>query len=802
MTKLKSHSLDLGYPIYGAKFVNENTLIVAGGGGEGSNGIPNKITALLIQPDNLKKPIKRYRELTLNDKEDCPMTLDVNNNQILVGINENAESIKRGVNKHLRKFKFHNDHLKFVESCQIHPSNNAQHYQKLTQLTKDGTLAAIAMSDDPSSVYIVDTTDELEEKFKIVTTGDVKDISLSPDGKMMCYITSSHFEAISTITGRSVFKTKINFLMSKIEFYDNNIVIIAGSNKSGIVLGEFSVAKSAVTKVTVIARNLKGITSLDVNNKTGLIALSGSDCSILIVRFKDFKLLKKLDKVHGFAITKVTFSQAGDYLASVSAANTVNVILVPQNFADSKPLFMSFIQLFMSIILVSLFAVVGQYLYANGYLEQLQTKAVEYYKSKKPADSSAYFTIQPIASSEVFAKGPPSTTTYVPIHTADSTTKSISENTNVGDTSVLPDDGEYTTHKPLETSSSSGVEVSANSTSSAVTNRTKETETSLPESQSPTSSEVSSILTTNLTDFAAESPANTTSETTSYFTETLNHTATVVETIVETQTISTTSIETSTKVETILTTAVETKTEVVFVTMEPTPAASKVLEKETGQLQNSSTNGTLDSAFLTDETEKNLSEEEQRPVHSNTTLLETQLSETNVTTGDVSTSSTDIVETSVIETNLTETASSTTSSDKKTEDIKVETALLSNVSEPTNSTETANKTLEPEVSILETASSVQHGSNTTTTAETVSSGVTENESSIKLSTETSTLDDLGTTDSAKFKQSPDILPLDTNSSSSVDHTDTETLLSKASGGELDVKQVKETAAGSETHDEL
>ncbi|ODV86459.1 hypothetical protein CANARDRAFT_197313, partial [[Candida] arabinofermentans NRRL YB-2248] len=357
MAKLKSFTLDLGYPIYGSKFVNGNTLIVAGGGGEGNNGIPNKITALLIQPDNPKKPIKRFRELVLNDKEDCPMSLDVNNNMILVGINENSESIKRGINKHLRKFRYQNEHLKFVESCQIHPSNNSSVYQKLTCLTKDGNLGVIAISDNPSSLYIVDTSDNLEEKFKIFTAGDVKDISISPDGKMMCYITSTHFEAISTITGRSVFKTELSFTMSKIAFYDNNAVIIAGSNKAGIVLGEFLVNKSSISKTSVVARNMKGITSIDVNPKSGIVSLAGSDCSILLVRVKDFKLLKKLEKVHGFAITKITSSEDGKYIASVSAANTVNIQVIPPNYSTSKSFIASAIQLILTTILVALLAI-------------------------------------------------------------------------------------------------------------------------------------------------------------------------------------------------------------------------------------------------------------------------------------------------------------------------------------------------------------------------------------------------------------------------------------------------------------
>ncbi|VEU23366.1 DEKNAAC104614 [Brettanomyces naardenensis] len=437
MAKLKGYTLDVGYPVYGAKFVSNKTLIVAGGGGEGKNGVPNKITALAIHPDHPKKPLKRYRELVLNDQEDCPMSMDVNNNYILVGVNENSEMIKKGVNKHLRKFKFVNEHLKFVESCQIHPGSNPQHYEKITYLSKDGSLGCIAMSDNPSSVYIVDTSDDLEERFKIVTTGDVKDISISPDGKMMCYITSTHMEAISTITGRSVFKTDIKFHMTRVDFYDNNIVVLAGSDKSGIVVAHFSIAKSAIVKQAIVYKNLKGITSMDVNQANGLVSLSGSDCSILLVRFKDLKLLKKVNKVHNFAITKVTSSEDGHYLASVSAANTVSVLVVPSRFAESKSVFLSLFQILLFTILIGLLGVGSQYLYVNGYIDLAKQKLVQFYESRRPADSSSYFTIQPIGNSETFTKGSPSTTTYLP---DDATIKSdiISHSSEDFTTSVTP----------------------------------------------------------------------------------------------------------------------------------------------------------------------------------------------------------------------------------------------------------------------------------------------------------------------------------------------------------------------------
>lgn len=42
-TPKDSATLDVGYPVFAAKFLSDERLVIAGGGGEGKNGIKNKI---------------------------------------------------------------------------------------------------------------------------------------------------------------------------------------------------------------------------------------------------------------------------------------------------------------------------------------------------------------------------------------------------------------------------------------------------------------------------------------------------------------------------------------------------------------------------------------------------------------------------------------------------------------------------------------------------------------------------------------------------------------------------------------
>ncbi|CDK28993.1 unnamed protein product [Kuraishia capsulata CBS 1993] len=400
---LKQFSYDVGYPVYGAKFLNEDTLLITGGGGEGNNGIPNKLTALKVDFSR-PKALKKFRELSLLDNEDSPMSLDASKGVIILGVNQDSASIKNGTNKHFRKFIYSNEHLKAVDSAQISDSRVSTEYQKLTVLTPDGAKAVIAMSKDPSTIYVVDTND-LDVQFEIKASGDVKDICISPDGKVACYITASTLETVSTVTGRTVLKHDSfpEFALGKVAFLDNNTILIAGVLKQGggVVLAEFSIPKSAVVKSRVVSKKLKGITSMDVSH--GLVALAGSDTSITIVRATSLKIISTTSQVHNFAITKITFSSDGTYLASVSAANTVNIILIPKNFASAKSKVSSVIGFLFWSVLLGVLAMFVQWFIQSGNAAAIFEKSVKLIK-KTPHDSTPYFKIEPIAPSETFIK--------------------------------------------------------------------------------------------------------------------------------------------------------------------------------------------------------------------------------------------------------------------------------------------------------------------------------------------------------------------------------------------------------------
>lgn len=364
--KFVTANCSIGYPIYGAKFLNNRMLLIAGGGGEGNNGIPNKLTVLRVDFAK-KKIIKRFREITLDPNDDSPTTLDVANDTILMGCNENSEKIKSGEgNHHLRKFLFENEHLKFVAGIDFDRSKQAEDYTKLIYLSRDGSVGAVASSAIPTVIRIIDPR-ELTEKYEIETGHEVKDMHFAPDGKVISYITASSLEVISIVTGRFIIrKTDFdpNYSLSKIKFLTDDVVLIAAALKKGpgIVMIKISLrsGSASVLKTKFITNKFKGVTAMDVDHKNELAVLAGSDNSLSIVKLKDLSLGRTFKQVHTFAITRVSFSPDSSLIASVSAANTVHIIKVPENFAQSTSIWSKLWRFLLNFVFIALLAFLAQ----------------------------------------------------------------------------------------------------------------------------------------------------------------------------------------------------------------------------------------------------------------------------------------------------------------------------------------------------------------------------------------------------------------------------------------------------------
>lgn len=428
MGAIKSASLDVGYPIYAAKFINNKTVLVAGGGGEGNNGIPNKITAIkcFFKAPDKSKVLQKFREITLPKNEDSPMCLDVaaaaNRDDglhlVFVGCNQSTELINSmSINNNLRKYVFSQDeHLRFLDAAQLDvelggldspraggsgsvvaAAADEGQYPKAVYLSTNNTTGCFMTSKVPSSIYIFDP-ETLETRFKFTPAGDageIKDFHLSPDddGKTICYVTTTAIATASTITGNPISSSVSNqkvlsvladYVLSKVKFIDNSHVIITAIAKpkskvaAGLTVFLYRLSDHALVRHKHISKKIKGVTAIDATGTQNLIALAANDTSLTLIRLSDFKTVKVFKKLHSFAITRLTFSPNGRSLASVSAANSLHVMKLPPKFANQRSTVGTLVNYLLAIIFTALISIILQKAHENGQLEVALQKLQQY----------------------------------------------------------------------------------------------------------------------------------------------------------------------------------------------------------------------------------------------------------------------------------------------------------------------------------------------------------------------------------------------------------------------------------------
>ncbi|KAI5968610.1 SED4 [Candida margitis] len=400
----ESASIDVGYPILGAKFINNKTVLVAGGGGEGSNGIPNKITAIKcsFKVNDAKRRLQKFREVSLPSNEDSPQCIDVtrlvdeNEYNVVVGCNQSSELIRSmNINNNVRKYKYNKEeHLIFDDAAQFEEeiSGDTDEYPKVIKISQDNTVGCLMTSALPSVLYFFNPDAlELKFKYKPPTYDEIKDFALSPKtGTTLCYITSSSVVSISTQTNSVLGTSKTTpidkqlqkYNLSKIKFINNHEVVISASVKGGkgAALLRYDLTKQKITHEQVITKKLNNIVALDVSVPQDLVAFAGNDLIVYIVKLSNFKLLQTIKNLHPFAITSVCFSPNGTKLATGSAANILNVVRVPPKYASGRSVIGTVFQYLFTIILIAALGIGIQKAHENGQLDVVLELSKQYSK--------------------------------------------------------------------------------------------------------------------------------------------------------------------------------------------------------------------------------------------------------------------------------------------------------------------------------------------------------------------------------------------------------------------------------------
>ncbi|CAI8507719.1 unnamed protein product [Hanseniaspora opuntiae] len=412
---------NLKYPLYACKFIADDLLLVTGGGGEGNNGIDNKITLLSIENNKIKK----FRELKLSDDSDSPTCMDfaylspniqdslpnsvlLGSDDIqdiikvdgvfLLGCNENSNKIMQSnINNSLQRFNYENQHIRFIASVDYDQDEQTPRdlntYLKFLKISDNIEFAACCTSKVPSVIRIINPI-TLNELYEIETGNELRDFDFQKgkQAKILSYITKSTCELISCVTGTFITKSyhfDVNkYTPLKLVFIKEDcfFIILKNDISNKFELHLFSMTgEIKLLKIHELKNlNFKGITSVDYSSDESILAISGNDNSVnffhlyykqanssnhssIIPALSNSKLkfLKKFSDLHTFAITKIAFNQSGSRLSTVSADNSVSVINIPKNFKKHKPTTKKFLSfLFKLIILVGL-CIIGKFVYEN-----------------------------------------------------------------------------------------------------------------------------------------------------------------------------------------------------------------------------------------------------------------------------------------------------------------------------------------------------------------------------------------------------------------------------------------------------
>jgi prolactin regulatory element-binding protein len=297
----------------------------------------------------------------LASDEDNPTSLDVADGNIYAGINRSTSAIKEKKNSHLRVFHYKTakDRPPTKASYQLFDSGDVDEYQKCTSVSSNGLLA-VSSSLVPGSVYVLSLGD-LKTRLYVNTldSKSINDIHFSPNGERLAYISDTKMYIVEASSGQErliVDSPRKDVSLAKIRFVSDSEVVVAANvaKRKGVFLYKYD----CITGKRIAAKSVnktKALTCLDAGSK--YIVLGSSDSGIVIVSTGSLATLKKVDKVHGFAVTSICLNPAQTRIASTSVSGTVHLLELPDNGIFNGGI-ASIVYALYSVVLIALLAVV------------------------------------------------------------------------------------------------------------------------------------------------------------------------------------------------------------------------------------------------------------------------------------------------------------------------------------------------------------------------------------------------------------------------------------------------------------
>ncbi|TFK99074.1 WD40-repeat-containing domain protein [Pterulicium gracile] len=352
------HALET-FPVYSSAFLSPTRLAIGGGGGASRSGVKNKIRVYDVSPD---RSISLVDEFELGKDEDAPMSMAAHpeTNTLICGVNSVEEQIEKGLNENCRVYMLKEDKLLPSKTARTLTNKDLEDYQRVTTLSLDGTLLAVAGTHD-ISLLSFPSLEPLAASLNI-KDAEIYDAAFSPDTLVVA--TSANLlvyalpdaSAQKPSTSPLVLQHKVpiphyfdatqksSYRAVRFHPHDSTVLfallntIPQRAQKSKVPARQAYMALISLKTGDVITmRKLadKGSTCFDISANGELLAYGTSDCTIGIMETKGLTMLVTVLKAHDFPPTTLRFNPTASLLVSGSADNSIRIMSVPSKWSRS-----------------------------------------------------------------------------------------------------------------------------------------------------------------------------------------------------------------------------------------------------------------------------------------------------------------------------------------------------------------------------------------------------------------------------------------------------------------------------------
>ncbi|BGP27405.1 prolactin regulatory element-binding protein [Rhodotorula toruloides] len=352
----KAHfPLDAKFPVYAIVWMDDSTVLLAGGGGSSRTGVKNRISMYAVDPK--KRQLSLVTQHELSKEEDAPMTMaiDRKTKALVAGINSSADQLEKGVNENLRVFSYDANSIKYEKRKQTFTSVDPDHYQKVTAFSRSTPPLLAAGSTDsqislvayPELEDVLPTLQYDKEEIYDADFNDAGDMLVGTSSNKLCVWSTKVADKEATpeplqVIERPVLKKELACTFRAAKFgraqtASNLYTVVnaspatrvrkppAGSQKAFVSLWDARAWKLLKTRTV----SQKPVTAFDVSEDGTLLAYGSSDLSVGILDAVTLRPILTVLHAHDFPVTSLKFNPSASILISGSADNSVRVIEVP-----------------------------------------------------------------------------------------------------------------------------------------------------------------------------------------------------------------------------------------------------------------------------------------------------------------------------------------------------------------------------------------------------------------------------------------------------------------------------------------